>query len=63
MLAADGGSLTVVGQRGDTLVLRYQVGKSRDCPECVLTRDAVEALVRESLMVQAPFISHVQLIT
>ena len=55
LLAADGGSLAVEEQRGDTLVLRYKQGMSADCPECVLSDESVLMLVQESLALRAPF--------
>ena len=62
LLAADGGRLTPVEQVGDTLVLHYEPGLSKDCPTCVLGEDAVVALVQESLGLQAPFIKQVRLL-
>ncbi len=62
LLAADGGHLTPVEQLGDAVVLRYEPGKSKDCPTCVLNEDAVVALVEESLQLQAPFIRQVRLV-
>ena len=61
ILAADGGSVAVKEQRGDTLVLSYQQGMSKDCPECVLSEESVVALIQESLALQAPFITSVRL--
>lgn len=62
ILAADGGSIAVKEQRGGTLVLTYKQGNSGDCPECVLTDESVLALIQESLALQAPFITDVQLV-
>ncbi len=62
ILAADGGSVAVKEQRGSTLVLSYKQGMSKDCPECVLSDESVLALIQESLALQAPFITDVQLV-
>lgn len=62
ILAADGGSVELTEHRGDTIVLRYRQGSSADCPECVLTDESVVMLVQESLALQAPFITNVELI-
>lgn len=63
LLAADGGRLSVVEQQGDALVLRYQPGMSKDCPECVLGDDAVAMLVQEALELQVPYIKQVRLVS
>jgi Fe-S cluster biogenesis protein NfuA len=61
VLSADGGSVALLEHRGDTIVLRYQQGSSKDCPECVLSEESVVALIQESLALQAPFITNVRI--
>ena len=61
LLAKDGGRVTVLEQQGDTLVVRYEAGASKDCPTCVLTEESVVMLLMESLQLQAPGIKNIEL--
>ena len=62
VLSADGGVLELVGVEDGTARIRYVPGHNEECPECVLTPESLQAMIKESIQVHAPHISDVELV-
>ncbi len=62
MVAAEGGSLELVGSDESFLKVRYLPGVNEECPECVPTLQQVSYFLQASLKVHAPYVTTVEVV-
>ena len=57
----DGGSVTFVSAVGGVLRVRYAPGSNQECETCVLTPDALAAMMKDSIRSLDPSIHEVEI--
>lgn len=61
ILKPDGGSLELLEITRGMARVRYIQGQNEECPECVLSPEALHALLLEALQTHAPYITQLEL--
>jgi len=62
MVSRDGGVIELVSVEGGTARIRYTPGHNEECPDCVLSPEDLEVMLRTSFEAHAPHVQDVELV-
>ena len=63
LLAGDGSRLTLIRAGGNSISVRFSLGKAGDCESCAIDPETAEMLVREAIQTNLPAITQIEIIS